>query len=299
VVLSGLTVTAVSPFDLDQPVPSHSAKNARSRFAELLSLDDEQINLAEATLLIAAEEYTNLNIKDYLAKLDHFGDLARERAAGARDASDVISALNSTLFEELGFHGNRDSYYDPRNSFLNQVIDRRTGIPITLTVVYIEVAKRIGFKVQGVGLPYHFIAKHEAENGDIFIDPFNEGRLLNAADCAELVTEISHGQDELQPEHLKAVSNKRILARILLNLLGLYKANDPRRALATIERLLLINPDYTPHIRLRGLLLASAGDHTRAIAELERYLALVPDADDAGTIREQIKSIHLNQVRRN
>ena len=264
-----------------------------------MSLDDERINLAEATLLIAAEEYTQLNIKDYLEKLDHFGDLARERAAGARDASDVISALNSTLFDELGFHGNRNSYYDPRNSFLNQVIDRRTGIPITLTVVYMEVARRIGFKIQGVGLPYHFVAKHGSEAGDIFIDPFNQGRLLNAAGCAELLTEMTGGKDELQPEHLEAVSNKRILARILLNLLGLYQASDPRRALATIERLLLINPDYAPHIRLRGMLLASVGEQTNAIAELERYLALVPDAEDFDAIREQIQSIHLNKVRLN
>jgi regulator of sirC expression with transglutaminase-like and TPR domain len=290
---------AVSPFDLDQPVPSSSAKNARIRFAEMLALDDEQINLAEAALLIAAEEYTKLNIKDYLDKLDHFGDLAAAREADARDASDVISALNSTLFEDLGFHGNRDSYYDPRNSFLNQVIDRRTGIPITLTVVYIEVAKRIGFKIEGVGMPYHFIAKHGAETGDIFIDPFNEGRLLNAAGCAEMLTEISRGKDELQPEHLEPLSNKRILARILLNLLGLYKTNDARRALATIERLLLINPSHAPHIRLRGMLLASTGDQANAIAELERYLALVPDAEDFDETREQIQSIHLNRVRLN
>lgn len=280
-------------------MPSHSAKNARSRFAELLSLDDEQINLAEATLLIAAEEYTSLNIERYLEKLDHFGDLARERAEGARDANDLISAVNSTLFGELGFHGNRDSYYDPRNSFFNQVIDRRTGIPITLTVVYMEVAQRTGLRVNGVGLPYHFIAKHETEAGDIFIDPFNEGRLLNAAGCAELLQEMSGRPDELQPEHLEAVSNKRILARILLNLLGLYKESDPGRALATVERLLLINPDYAPHIRLRGTLRASVGDQTNAIADLERYLALVPDADDFDAIKEQINSIHLNRVRLN
>jgi len=292
-------VAAVSPFDLHQTVPSHSAKNARSRFAELLSLDDQQISLAEATLLIAAEEYTKLNIQVYLEKLDHFGDLASAKTAGARDANDVISALNSTLFDYIGFHGNRDSYYDPRNSFLNQVIDRRTGIPITLTVVYIEVARRIGLQIRGVGLPYHFIAKHETEAGDIFIDPFNQGRLLNAAGCAELLTEMTGEKNELQPEHLESVSNKRILARILLNLLGLYKASDPRRALATIERLLLINPNYAPHIRLRGTLLASVGDRTNAIAELERYLALVPDAEDFDAIREQIQSIHLNHVRLN
>lgn len=264
-----------------------------------MSLDDERIDLAEASLLIAAEEYTQLDVKNYLDKLDQFGDMARERAAGARDANDVVLALNATLFEELGFHGNRESYYDPRNSFLNQVIARRTGIPITLTVVYVEVARRIGVKIQGVGFPHHFIAKHEAETGDIFIDPFNEGRLLNAGGCAELLTEISGGRDELQPEHLESVSNKRILARILLNLLGIYKAGDPRRALAAIERLLLINPDYPPHIRLRGMLLASVGDQTKAIAELERYLALVPDAEDLDETREQIQSIHLNRARLN
>jgi regulator of sirC expression with transglutaminase-like and TPR domain len=280
-------------------MPPHSARNSRSRFAELVSLRDDQINLAEAALVIAAEEYTSLNIQDYLEKLDHFGDLARERAIGARDANDVISALNSILFGDLGFHGNRESYFDPRNSLLNQVIDRRTGIPITLTVVYIEVAKRIGFQIHGVGLPYHFIAKHETEASDIFIDPFNEGRLLNASGCAELLTAMSAGKDELQPQHLEPVSNKRILARILLNLLGLYKGSDPRRALGAIERLLLIDPDYAPHVRLRGMLLASIGDQTNAIAELERYLALVPDAKDFDAIREQIQSIHLQQVRLN
>lgn len=290
---------AVSPFDLDKPVPSSSAKNARSRFAELLSLNDDRIGLAEATLLIAAEEYTSLNVEDYIEKLDRFGDIARKRAAGVSEEHEVIRALNSTLFEELEFHGNRNSYYDPRNSFLNQVIDRRTGIPITLTVVYIEVAKRIGLHIHGVGLPYHFIAKYETEAGDIFIDPFNEGRLLNAYDCAGLLTEMSGGKDELQPEHLDSVSNKRILARILLNLLGLYRASDPRRALATIERLLLINPNYAPHVRLHGILLASVGEQTNAIAELERYLALVPDAEDFDAIRKQIQAIHLNRVRLN
>ncbi|HXU37041.1 MAG TPA: transglutaminase-like domain-containing protein [Blastocatellia bacterium] len=276
-----------------------SASEARNRFAELVSLDDDQINLAEAALLIATEEYTRLKIEDYLDRLDRFGDIASERAEGASDASHVISAINSTLFAELGFHGNRDSYFDPRNSFLNQVIDRRTGIPITLTVVYMEVARRIGFQIRGVGLPYHFIAKHESETGDVFIDAFNEGRVLDTAGCAELLSEMTGGQEELQPEHLEPVSNKRMLARILLNLLGIYKGVDPRRALATIERLLLINPNYAPHVRLRGTLLASVGDQTGAIAELERYLMLVPDAEDFDAIKEQIRSIHLNRARLN
>ena len=278
---------------------SRSAKNARARFTEIVSLDDEEIDLAEAVLLIAAEEYPHLDIQSYIDKLDHFGDLARERASGASDVRDLIEALNSTLFGTLGFHGCRDSYYDPRNSFLNQVIDRRTGLPITLSVVYMEVARRIDLAVLGVGLPYHFIVEVPTVTEEIFIDPFNEGRLLTAAGCAELIAEMSHGREVLLPEHLKVVSKERILSRILLNLLGLYKASDPHRALAAIDRLLLILPDYAPHVRLRGLLLASTGDHRQAIAELERCLALAPEAEDADEIRDRIKTIRLSQVRLN
>lgn len=278
---------------------SRPAKTVRSRFAEIVSREDEQISLAEAALLIAAEEYPRLVVEASLEKLDLFGDIAREQAAEARDAVDIISALNATLFERLGFRGNRESYYDPRNSFLNEVIDRRIGIPITLTVVYIEVARRIGFSVKGVGLPFHFIAKHEAENGDIFIDPFNEGRVLGVAACAELVTNMSGGRVELKPEHLEPVSNKQILTRMLSNLLGIYATSDRRRALAAIERILLIHPDSTAHIRDRGLLLAAVGDSANAIAELERYLALAPEAADADAIREQIKSIKQNLARLN
>lgn len=290
-------VATVSLFELT--VLSRSAKDARARITEIVSLDDQQIDLAEAVLLIAAEEYPHLDIQAYIAKLDHFGELARERSAGARDAGDLIAALNSTLFEDLGFHGCRDSYYDPRNSFLNQVIDRRTGVPITLTVVYMEVARRIGLTVHGVGLAYHFIGKVETEGGDVFIDAFNEGRLLTAAGCAELIDEITNGKEELKHEQLAAVTKEHILGRILLNLLGLYKASDPRRALAAIDRLLLIVPDHAPYFRLRGRLLASVGEQTSAIAALERYLWLAPDADDAGEVRETIKSIRLSQVRLN
>src|SRR5882724_3472578 len=278
---------------------SHPARSVRARFAAMVSRDDEQINLAEAALLIAAEEYPRLDVETYLDKLDHFGDIARQQAAGSHDAVDLISALNSTFFERLGFHGNSESYYDPRNSFVNEVIDRRVGIPITLTVIYIDVARRIGFPVKGVGLPFDFIAKHVAEGGELFIDPFNAGGLLGSAGCNELVTRMSGGKLELRPEHLEAVSNKQILTRMLSNLLGIYSASDHRRALAAIEHILLINPASTPHIRVRGLLLATVGDRTNAIAELERYLELASNAPDANTIREQIKSIRQSQARLN
>jgi len=280
-------------------VSSRRSQQVRERFAELVSLEDDRINLGEAALLIAAEEYARLDVDLYLERLDYFGDLARVRACAAQDAADFITALNTTLFEGIGFRGNGENYYDPRNSFLNEVIDRRIGIPITLTVVYIEVARRIGFPIKGVGLPFHFIAKHEADGGDIFIDPFNEGRLLGTAGCAELVTEMSGGKLELQLEHLAAATTKQILSRMLSNLLGIYSMSDHSRALAAIERILLITPQSTAHIRDRGLLLARLGDHTEAIAELERYLELTPDAPDEDSVRAQIKSILQSRARLN
>jgi regulator of sirC expression with transglutaminase-like and TPR domain len=265
----------------------------------MVSRDDEQINLAQAALLIAAEQYPRLDVEFYLERLDYFADLAREQAAETINAVDMISAMNTTLFERLGFRGNRESYYDPRNSYLNEVIERRTGIPITLTVVYIEVARRIGFAVKGVGMPFHFIAKHEGESGDIFIDPFNKGMVLGPAGCAELLAEMSGGNIEMQPAYLEPVNNKQVLTRILSNLLGIYSASDYRRALAAIERMLLMNPNSAAHIRDRGLLLAKAGDAPNAIAELERYLAFAPHAADADSVREQIKSIRQTQAQLN
>jgi len=265
----------------------------------MVSREDEQIDLAEAALLIAAEEYPRLDVHSYLERLDHFGDLVREQTSGPSNAIDLITALNSTLFERLGFHGNTESYYDARNSYLNEVIDRRTGIPITVTLVYIEVAKRIGFPVKGVGLPFHFIAKHEDESGDLFIDPFNKGRLLGAAACASLVSEMGNGAIELQPHHLQAVTPKQILTRMLSNLLGIYATSDHRRALATVERILLINPNSISHIRDRGLLLGRVGESANALLELERYLSLAPGAADADNVREQIKSIKQTQAKLN
>jgi len=272
---------------------------AREKFGEIVSGPDDRINLAEAALLIAAEEYGRLDIGCYLERLDHLGDLAREKAATARNPLDFISAINETLYDVVGFRGNRKNYYDPRNSFLNEVIDRHTGIPITLSVVYIEVGQRIGFPLNGVGLPFHFIVKQEAEYGDIFIDAFNDGRVLGPAECEAVVTEMSGGKLALQPDHLASVTRKQILFRMLSNLAGIYSVSDPSRALAAIERILLIDATSANHVRDRGLLLARVGDPKNAIAELERYLIMNPNANDSDMIRGQIKSIHQDHAKWN
>ena len=272
---------------------------ARGLFTEIVSRKDEEINLAEAALTIAAEEYPRLDIPLYLDKLDRIGDMARERARGAIDSLDQISALNAVLFEELGFRGNRDKYYDPRNSFLNEVIDRRTGIPITLTIVYIEVAKRIGLFIEGVGMPNHFIARHAAATGDVFIDVFNGGRLMGEMGCAEMLAEISKGKLSLQPEHLMAVTKKQILTRLMMNLLGIYSLGDHPRALSLAERLMIINPDSPQHVRDYGVLLDATGKISSAIEMLEQYLAMSPDAPDRETVRGEIKTLRQNQARLN
>jgi regulator of sirC expression with transglutaminase-like and TPR domain len=271
----------------------------RRRFAEIVARPDERINLAEAALLIAAEEYPRLDVAIYLDKLDRIADIARDRIALAVDASDFISAINATLFEDYGFHGNRDNYYDPRNSFLNEVIDRRVGIPITLSVLYIEVARRIGFAVEGVGLPGHFIVRHQAAEEIIYIDPFNGGRVLGEMGCAEMVAETSGGRRALEPEHLKPVSKKQILTRMLSNLLGIYARNDHRRALGIIERILVLQPDSPAHVRDYGLLLALVGQPAQALAALERYLKMAPAAADAELVREQIKTIKQDSAKLN
>src|SRR5262249_17902116 len=136
-------------------------------------------------------------------KIDRIAELAGERAAGAVDAHDTISAINMVLFDDYGFRGNRENYYDPRNSFLNEVIDRRTGIPITLSVLYMEVGRRIGFEVRGIGLPGHFVVSHQSPAGPIYIDPFSRGRLLGERGCGELVAESSGRRRTLEPEHLR------------------------------------------------------------------------------------------------
>jgi regulator of sirC expression with transglutaminase-like and TPR domain len=179
------------------------------------------------------------------------------------------------------------------------VIDRRTGIPITLTVVYIEVAKRIGVSVEGIGMPGHFIARYSSGDDEVFIDAFNRGRLMGRAGCAEFFSEMTGGRAELKPEHLRAASKKQILTRMLSNLLGIYAGGDNTRALAAIERILLITPDSPPHIRDRGLLLAALGNTAEAIEAIERYLALAPDAVDAENIKEQLKEIRQSQARLN
>jgi regulator of sirC expression with transglutaminase-like and TPR domain len=271
---------------------THPSDNQRDRFAEAISHPDEDIDLAKAALLLATQQYPDLDTEHYLARLDEIAKAVEQRGVRLAIPIQIISSLNKVMFLDLGFRGNAENYYDPRNSYLNDVLERRLGIPITLSVVYMEVARRIGFKLHGVALPGHFIVKYCAGSAEVFIDPFNAGKIMDEQGCVDLLARMSGARVQCRPEYLVAATNKQILTRMLANLVKTYvDRSDHGRALAAVEWILLMDPDSPAYVRDRGLLLGSMGRPNSALRELERYLELVPDAPDAENIRDQIKRI--------
>jgi regulator of sirC expression with transglutaminase-like and TPR domain len=273
---------------------------ARTRFAEIISRDDQRIELDYAALLIATEEYPHLEIAKYLDHLDSFADQAREVDKQNVEPVERIMQLSYLLTDKLGFHGNRENYLDPRNSFLNDVIDRRTGIPITLSVIFIEVARRIGLKLSGVGMPAHFIVKYAGDDTEIFIDPFNGGRMISEDGCRGLVEQIYDGAIQFHPSFLASVTKKQILTRMLHNLKAIYaRARDNHKTLNVIERLLLINPDAISETRDRGLIYSAMERYAQAQEDLEEYLRRAPNAEDANEMKEMVRKLRLKQAQFN
>jgi regulator of sirC expression with transglutaminase-like and TPR domain len=262
----------------------------RSRFAALASRPDDEIDLGEGALLIAAETYPGLDVDGYLARLDALAQGARAAVEGACSGAERVERLNRFLFVEEGFEGNVDDYGDPRNSFLNEVLDRRTGIPITLSVVYIEVARRLGLPVRGVGFPGHFLAKYEGEE-QIVIDPFF-GKVLSEADCAERLREFVRDEIEFDPSLLESASPREILARMLRNLKRRHvEEGDFESALSCCERILLLTPGAMRELRDRGLLYQQLECFRAALSDLERYVELAPDDPATRTIRMNLVSL--------
>jgi regulator of sirC expression with transglutaminase-like and TPR domain len=189
--------------------------------------------------------------------------------------------MREVLADEEGFVGDREHYYDPRNSYLSDVLDRRTGIPIALSIVYLEVARRIGFDLVGVGFPGHFLVKCQSPGGEIILDPFDEGRVLDDAKLQSMLDQSFGGQVRHRPSLLRSVTTRQLLYRMLLNLKHIYlRCNDTGRALAAVERMLLVDPTQHDEHRDRGVLLAGLDRPLESLRSLARYRELVPDADD-------------------
>jgi regulator of sirC expression with transglutaminase-like and TPR domain len=251
------------------------------RFREMVARPDADIDLAEASLLIAGEEYPDLEPGRYLARLDEMAAALRGQAREAR-AGEAAAALNRLLFEQEGFHGNTEDYYDPRNSFLNDVLDRRTGIPISLCTVYMEVGRRAGLSVEGVSLPGHFVVRLSSPAAPVLVDPFHGGAVLSLEDCQRRLDRIYSGRLRLAPAMLAACGRKAILSRMLRNLKGIYvKAGDYVRALRAVEMLRSLDPQSVDELRDRGVLYAALDCFAAAAADLEAYLALRPQCAEA------------------
>ena len=263
---------------------------ARERFAALASGADERINVAEGALLIAQEEYPRLDIAGYLARLDELAAGAQPAVRADRTPAEQVAGLNHFLFAQCGFKGNDKRYYDPRNSYLNDVIDRRTGIPITLSVVYCEVARRLGLPIFGVGFPGHFLAKYVAEP-EIIIDPFF-GTVITLEECGKRIQGVYGREARFDPSFLRVATPREILVRMLSNLKQVYvERDDPLRALSCVDRILLLAPDTARELRDRGILYHRLECYAAALRDFERYLQLAPSDEAAQTIRETLPEL--------
>jgi regulator of sirC expression with transglutaminase-like and TPR domain len=271
------------------------ASSLRGEFAPLVSdeIDEHQISLARAALTIARMEYPDLDCDEYLERLDWYARRVEQMLPEIPTTTEVIAALNQVLFVEEEFRGNGEDYYDPCNSFLNDVLDRKLGIPITLAVVYMEVAQRLGFPLFGVGMPGHFLLKHyDVAGHETFIDPFHRGDILTRADCQARLDEIYSGQIPLQPEFLHTVTRRQLLTRMLNNLRGIYmERRDFRRALIIVDLVLALHPRSAEDMKHRAILRYAMGQLRGAAEDFETYARMAPDASDADELRQTALSL--------
>lgn len=264
----------------------------RLQFTRAVDRPDCDVNLARAALLVAQEEYPQLPVEHYLTRLDSLAEDIRDRLSGETGPPLVLQELIATVYHRNGLKGNRDAYYDPRNSFLSDVLDRRRGIPLTLGIIVLEVGWRLGLALEGVNFPGHFLVRYRGEDLSLLIDPFDEGRIRFEDQSQELLDRIYGGMVRVRPEFLKSTGKREMLVRLLTNLKGVYlNVHDHSRALSAVERILVIRPTATGQIRDRGTLLARMGRTDEALEQLQWYLDYVPEAKDAGRIRALVDEL--------
>jgi regulator of sirC expression with transglutaminase-like and TPR domain len=265
---------------------------ARQLFAEIARIDEDVFSLDRAALTLALEEYPGLDISEYLRRLDTFAARAEALVGVDRSPVNFIESINEILYVQEALRGNNEDYYDPRNSYLNQVLDRRLGIPVSLSVIYIEVAKRINFPIHGVGFPGHFLAKHVSKGRNIIIDPFNMGKILTLNDCQELLDKIHNGKVEMNASLLQPMDKRTIITRLLYNLKGIYMQKEKHyQALAVIDKILLLNPGTPSEIRDRGVLYMQTSLFAKALADLENYLTCAAAPEDSLYIQNHVKML--------
>jgi regulator of sirC expression with transglutaminase-like and TPR domain len=266
-------------------------------FAQLIARDDSRIDLARACLLIAQDAYPGLDVDRYMGEIERMAIRLRGRLPQTGGAEERVVALNQFLYGDLGYWGNTDDYDDPRNSYLNEVIERKTGIPITMSILYMELGRRIGLPLEGVSFPGHFLVRLKLRGGMLVLDPFSGGAPQSEEELRRRVKRVIPDgvADDLPAaelpldQFLEAATNRQILSRVLRNLKRVYRESDkPERMLDVLNRMLLVTPDASAELRDRGLVYQRLECYRAALKDLTDYAEREPDAADLDEVRGKL-----------
>jgi regulator of sirC expression with transglutaminase-like and TPR domain len=280
-----------------------AASDLTQAFAVLVRSDveDEHVDLLRAALTFARIEEPQLDIERYVRRVAELASRVAARIQDSDDPEQAIAALNHVLFQEEMFRGNTADYYNTRNSFLQHVLDERTGIPISLALVYMEVGRRVGFPLFGVGMPGHFLLKHyDVDGRAILIDAFERGSIVTEEDCRQKLNDIYSGQLALQPEFLLPVTRRQMLTRMLNNLRSIYLSQrNFRHALQVVDLILVIYPRSPEDVKQRAVLRYNLNDYRGALSDFDEYVKMSPDASDADEIRQTALSLRRSMAMMN
>jgi len=267
-------------------------ENIRDDFARAVGRPEPALDLARTALLVAAESDARVDVDSQIHTLESWAAELSARLEPGWNNLQKLARLRSFVFEDLGFRGDSQDYFSPSNSLLNQVMERRIGVPLTLSIIFMELGWRVGIPFEGVGFPGHFLVRLPGEPRDLVLDPFNHGRTMHEEDCRRLLDEVTGGRLEFDGRLLASVTKRDIITRLLRNLKGAYlRANQDEGALAAVERLLLIHPDDMDEVRDRGLLLFRLQRFSPALDALNAYLAARLDAPDRDNIAQHVISL--------
>ena len=262
------------------------------RLKQILDGPESDADLAEAALLLAQEEYPLLDVHAYLRRLDEMAQAVRDTLPANAPAAEIILALNRYLFQDEGFDGDAANFYDPRNSFINQVLERKIGIPITLSIIYIEIGQRLGLPLQGVSFPGHFLVKLSVESGEIVLDPFSGGVSLGRDELEQQLAQTQGDNESAKiplEEWLVTATKKDILVRMLRNLKVIYAhADQLEKTLSVINRILLIAPELAEEVRDRGMVYRQLECFRAALPDLQTYLQMAPESEDRDEMRDHV-----------
>jgi regulator of sirC expression with transglutaminase-like and TPR domain len=270
---------------------------ALEAFAKLIGRDDARIDVARGCLMIAQDAYPGLDVEHYMGEIERMAMQLRGRLPQSGGAEERVVALNQFLYEDLGFWGNIDDYDDPRNSYLNEVIERKTGIPITMAIVYMELGRRIGLPLEGISFPGHFLVRLQLRGGMLVLDPFSGGAPQSEDELRRRVKRVIPDgvADDLPAselpldQFLEPATNRQILSRLLRNLKGIYRESDkPERLLDVLNRMLVVTPHASAELRDRGYVYQRLECYRAAFKDLTDYSEREPDAPDLDEVRGKL-----------